>query len=77
MGTDVRKLTVVGNSHCISLPAAWLVAEEKRIGHPIEHIILTISERSITLKVFADENTPPIAPAEPIPASIPPAAVSS
>jgi hypothetical protein len=76
MGADVRKLTVVGSSRCVSLPAAWLVAEEKRIGHPIKHIVLTISERSITLKV-EDEITPAIEPAEPIPASIPPAAVSS
>ena len=74
MVADVRKLTVVGCSRCVSLPAAWLVAEEKRIGHPIKHIVLTISERTITLKV-EDEITPAIEQAAS--AEIPPAAVSS
>jgi hypothetical protein len=69
MGADVRKLMLVGSSRCVSLPAAWLVAEEKRIGHPIDLIVLTISEHSITLKVFEDVT----APEEPIPAPIPPA----
>ena len=76
MGADVRKLMLVGSSRCVSLPAAWLVAEEKRIGHPIEHIVLNVSEHVITLKV-EDEITPAIAREEPIPAPIPPVAVSS
>lgn len=48
---EVRKLVDIGNARGISLPAAWLAAEELRLGHTIEHVILDLSDHSIIVKV--------------------------
>ena len=45
-----RRLVRVGNSRMISIPSDWLELSEKRIGQPVEELLMEV-DNIITLTV--------------------------
>jgi hypothetical protein len=45
-----KKLTIIGNSRGIIIPADWIQEWEKRVGHPIETLLMDYDKDSITLR---------------------------
>jgi len=39
-----RKLLKVGNSLAVSLPPSWIKAQEKRLGQPLDGLVLRLSD---------------------------------